>query len=615
MKNLVIQNNLPDIILKKGDDVPILLDNPQTLIGENYNFEINLYNDIEEKLKTNEYGCVIVHLNLNSNNCLNLNGLDVAYSIRLSPELNHQFVPIIILGSIDLEIVLRLNSKANILLTPGIYYKNISSEGLEFIDNTNWKSISKEDFDEFLDRIEIKAPSNYQSHHSIANEWSILRWAEALNISNDPALDTVKQKIDGLLFFRYLKSKYPTHPTFEIPNFIIEEKISVLYIDDEWEKGWDFVLDNFFNRSNDITFKTFKKEYKSLSKNNIIKECEAEISNSPLPDILLLDLRLSDQDFNSRSTELTGYKILQKIKGYFDEDKYFVAGINPGIQVIIFTASNKVWNLTDLLLAGADGFILKESPELGVNSSYVKDGLKSFVTQLKICVTRKFLKPFYESIKTIKNELKKSLWHDKHSPEQQLAITAFEGFVISMMESAFDILHDINFDSRKNKLRQAFLFLYQILEEYVKLDSIYFPGINNLSSKVLNKDLTSVDVFGPDKSLHGNIICNITFKKGRYSFQTKEADQTITSVFFKKETFNPRVNPKSQISETSLFKIINVYKERHRYSENECSKIIELTYLRSNLCGHMTGNIDSNKRDIDKEDILELISLIVSITK
>lgn len=46
--------------------------------------------------------------------------------------------------------------------------------------------------------------------------------------------------------------------------------------------------------------------------------------------------------------------------------------INPGIQVIIFSATNKVWNLQALQEAGADGFIIKESPENSIDPNFTK---------------------------------------------------------------------------------------------------------------------------------------------------------------------------------------------------------------------------------------------------
>lgn len=57
--------------------------------------------------------------------------------------------------------------------------------------------------------------------------------------------------------------------------------------------------------------------------------------------------------------EFSGMKILKAIKA-----------ANQGIQVIMFTASNKAWNMKALLDAGADGYYIKESPEFAFPNSY-----------------------------------------------------------------------------------------------------------------------------------------------------------------------------------------------------------------------------------------------------
>lgn len=49
--------------------------------------------------------------------------------------------------------------------------------------------------------------------------------------------------------------------------------------------------------------------------------------------------------------DMSGMNILKRIKQ-----------VNPGNQVIIFTASSKSWNLKALMDNGADEYYLKESP-------------------------------------------------------------------------------------------------------------------------------------------------------------------------------------------------------------------------------------------------------------
>ena len=71
-------------------------------------------------------------------------------------------------------------------------------------------------------------------------------------------------------------------------------------------------------------------------------------------DVIFLDLRLLKEEDKvnqiSNISDFTGTKVLRKIKD-----------INKGIQVIIFTASNKVWNIEKLLEIGANGYYIKEN--------------------------------------------------------------------------------------------------------------------------------------------------------------------------------------------------------------------------------------------------------------
>ncbi|MBK6964936.1 MAG: hypothetical protein IPH20_13610 [Bacteroidales bacterium] len=175
MRYLVINNNLPDVIVKKGDTDSIPFD-PQRIVGENYNFEVDIYQSLKQIIGEDKYDAFIVSVNLDKNNNLEFDGLDIAYTLRLSPELRHQHTPIIFLGSLNLEQVIRLNKKADILLTKGMFYFILSSESSAYIDDLKLTDLTPEEYIEFIDRINVPAPGNYQTHHSVANEWALIRY-------------------------------------------------------------------------------------------------------------------------------------------------------------------------------------------------------------------------------------------------------------------------------------------------------------------------------------------------------------------------------------------------------------------------------------------------------
>ena len=126
-------------------------------------------------------------------------------------------------------------------------------------------------------------------------------------------------------------------------------------------------------------------------------------------DVVFLDLRLLKEEDKSNQInsidDFTGTKVLKVIKE-----------INPGIQIIIFTASNKVWNIEKLLELGANGYYIKESPEYILSTSFSKDNYDEFIKTIQTCLLRKPLKQIYtlsQNIKSIITTLVKNKKIDK----------------------------------------------------------------------------------------------------------------------------------------------------------------------------------------------------------
>ena len=178
-------------------------------------------------------------------------------------------------------------------------------------------------------KINIQQPASYKTHHSITNEWSIFRWSKYLGIK-----DIVVQKdIEDFLYFNYLKAVFPITEIDNPTSFLIKGKGKVLLIDDEAGKGWHSFFLSLLKPSVDITFDSVGDDFKKFSKERIIEIVKSKIERYD-PDVVILDLRLHDNDFDEKDPQkLTGNEVLSIINE-----------INPGIQVILFSASNKVWN-------------------------------------------------------------------------------------------------------------------------------------------------------------------------------------------------------------------------------------------------------------------------------
>jgi CheY-like chemotaxis protein len=146
---------------------------------------------------------------------------------------------------------------------------------------------------------------------------------------------------------------------------LVQNKKFIL-IDDEYNKGWAYALYfGLFGReprnieSEFLCFGSFKDAICYFNKicgefENLLnrwaenEELRKQLENFFPYDLIFLDLRLELEDKNRSPEELSGMKLLKLIKEF-----------NPGIPVIIFTASEKATVLETALKTGADGYWIK----------------------------------------------------------------------------------------------------------------------------------------------------------------------------------------------------------------------------------------------------------------
>lgn len=415
-----------------------------------------------------------------SSNYLEYAGLRLAYHIRLTKSLGDKsYLPIVFIAEESYQFLGLTSELPEILFTNGIYLTKDNSENFNsYIDLYKQDKLKAlVDLSTFMNKIKITPPSNYQSHHSIANEWSLLQWSELLGISTEGSLETVKENVESLLYYKYLlaKKSLEDHGQVPIDRISISNLDKILYIDDEWDKGWAIVLQQlFFNLCQTCNYKTLETSFKDLETEQVLKLSE-ELVLSFSPDIVILDLRLCDKDFKTsiKTEELTGYKILQFIKSF-----------NPGIQVIIFSASNKVWNLIELQNAEADGFVLKDSPEVFIGNTNTSESVNSFIKAIKISSDKFFLKKLFNTCKKIHNELKLQYVDDNYEYKQ------FINSLKSKLRICVASLKLINLE-KKSTIDIAFLSFYNFLEAfskyyitYNKKDHLYYIGVEQMDFKI-----------------------------------------------------------------------------------------------------------------------------------
>jgi len=382
------------------------------------NIDNYITNDIIPKIKESDYEIIYIKDNLSSN-YLELYGLRLIYHIRLSQELgSKRLLPIVLLSDLDSHLLNKLTIMGRILFTKNIFITNNSIDSVKFFENLTIKVFEENEYENsFLNIIEVEAPKDYLSHHDISNEWAIYRWSEFLKVESK-AIQNNREKISSMLYFKYLLAKNPIEIKKKNGIQFVprppENSGKILYIDDEWAKGWSDILKKYFSKNKDIEFETFEYNFKDNNKFKIISSIK-NICVEYNPDVILLDLRLTQSDHESiEVNNLTGIKITEIIKE-----------INPAIQIIMLTATSKSVILENLYKHGILGYIKKEHPhDMGISTKENFDKLKNLVDK---GLDKKYLKEIWN----IQNRIK------PFSPDIKIEIDSVFEILDSDMKNRF----------------------------------------------------------------------------------------------------------------------------------------------------------------------------------
>jgi len=355
-----------------------------------------IHNFIINKFKENEIEKLIFDLSINPVLVLKL-----VFHIRLSLEelKSKSLLPILFTSTESFQTVIVKSGKwSSIFTTKGIYFAPLS---LVKIDIENIIPLKSNEYkNSFLDLIQI-SPDEIDGKHSIANQWGAFALEQAANtnvLRNDENL----KKTFNKLYFKYINAHLFDYKLLEKESHIkgtiyvgsvntIEATAKkVLLIDDEADKGWDLVLRKIFKNADFKVINEKVSDYNSFS-----NETKQLIEHGNF-DLFLVDLRLNGiQEEEIIPIELfSGTNVLKEIKRQ-----------NKGNQVIIFTASNKAWNIKPLLDFGADGYYIKESPEYMFSAKISESNYLTFKMNVNSCFNRNYLKNIFNSIEKLKIKL------------------------------------------------------------------------------------------------------------------------------------------------------------------------------------------------------------------
>jgi len=428
----------------------------------NTNEEYKVHDWLIPALDKNEIERVVIEIGKNP-----LLSLQIGYHIRLSIDdlKKKSLVPILFVSALSLNsIMLQTEMYSQILATKGVFFSEFELQSIQQEVEQITGLTESEYLTKFLKTIHVQ-PDETVGRHSLANIWGAYAMDKAANTNALPS----DAKFKKTLYFKYISvfnnlDKLKPSPlkilgriSIGDMNNIEARDTRILLLDDEADKGWETVLRKVFKTTNDEDFVVINEKVKDY---DALTDKSKRIIETEEFDLYLIDLRLNglEEDENVNTEEFSGMKVLRKIKT-----------LNEGNQVIIFTASNKVWNLKALLEAGADGYYMKESPEYNLSGKISKQNFTGFKQNVQKCFERSYLREMYVLLKNAKS-----------------TNTNTNRKFIAESNTSLDMAWK---QIKTGYLDFGYLTLFQIIEQYANKtydyrdDSIKIDGVKNFMIK------------------------------------------------------------------------------------------------------------------------------------
>lgn len=535
--------------------------------------DIFLSDFIVDHLSDEVYDTIVIPLSF-GNTLSDYLGLRLAFHMRTTKTVN-QCSNIYIYGNERIENLLT-NDFSKIIYSKGIrlidYSKAQITQALTYKgEKLNPRNLSAE-----ISKITLSIPKNYYDNHSISNEWAISRWSSVLNLEDDDGIVKVNCAVSSNLYFKYLKTVYQTNELTPVDEseLKIKNKGRVLVVDDELNKGWGEIFDYLLGELNNIYIDNIGWNFNKKTRENIVSESMRKIIDENI-DLVILDFRLHPNDFKEQNIKnVTGYKLLKEIKNY-----------NKGIQVIIFSATNKIWNLLELQKAGADAFVIKESIINSAEHNFTKHTVLSFINNIEITLERTFLKNIYSLLAPIieRVELNISKKPKKYNLKiQQRKLSNY----LEYLKSADLLLY-----SNTDNLKHCFMQLILVIEDIIK--GFYYESSDK-------KQYVDISIYEKSLCLEkevDKIKLNLKPIEGLNKFIESEYNIFKGDDYFK--LFN---NQGDRIPFN--YRLNSVLYFKYKIDLEQSSKYSNLYRLRSKSVAHLGGG------KIEERDILNSLELL-----
>lgn len=340
-------------------------------------------------------------------------------------------------------------------------------------------------------------PKKLGSSHQVTNEWGAFKLAYTAELFYLLPIIENELKNTYSIYFKYLKYRdgIQTHLLSKEKLIAGDYSKKYLLIDDNYNRGWYQVFGEVLKQV-DSTLGLDAYEELEIIESNLpvaLDNIKKSIVTNKYHGVLL-DLRLVSEDENSdkKNTDIsqfTGGLILKAIKGWF-----------PYLPVIMVTASNKAWNMEQLIDTGADGYYIKEDPESNPSPEVSKTNYENFKKTILSSIDKyNKLYPFWKYISLLqpKSTLisEREVEIEESNGTKRKEFTKVEERVLERLKMFFGLIKRKFEDTTYNKIfyysdvKLAFMTLWSCLNDiqyiyYDKSEDQFLTSSGKLKSSI-----------------------------------------------------------------------------------------------------------------------------------
>ncbi|HAS43556.1 MAG TPA: hypothetical protein DCS93_23960 [Microscillaceae bacterium] len=423
MENVYIISDYSDLLKQVITD--LALPEEQIIEHESMDTESEYHDQVTRLFQAKDIQTLIIPVSIPHDAPNNFAGLKIALHIRLNHELTlaQRLIPIVFLSDFNLEVILKNqdfdpdNQPQNLLLTKGSYLAGYDAEEIKSVLEKTTIPTTEDYQNNILHRLQIR-PKATAGKHSIANAWGCLKLAQVTNQGNAIWQDT---KLGNLLKTLYAQYLIACLGTFSSQEYVDLEPLpctrkKVLFIDDQADEGWTTLMSHIFRSAGNGFVSIDSGRYKNSETglftdfDGFYDECKSHIGENW--DLIIIDLRLNPEEEDLGHTlvappELSGNRLIEAF-----------LNANKGYQIIVSTASNKVWNIQAALNKGAAAYYIKESPEFNYALSDTKTHYDNFKDDIVVCFEKSYLRDTYKDTEQLKAGLDAWEYDKRHFVEE-----------------------------------------------------------------------------------------------------------------------------------------------------------------------------------------------------